>query len=79
MLNGWSRNAANKFKMADGRHFEKEIEKSRYLRNHLTNFTEIWHGNASQRFAPRQPLKYQEFITPRKVQYLVSEKLCVRA
>jgi len=28
-------------------------------------------GNASQRFAPRQPLKFPEFKNLRKVQYLV--------
>jgi len=43
MLHGWSRNAENKSKMADGRHLEKS-EKSQYLSNRLTNFDEIWHG-----------------------------------
>jgi len=30
----------NKYKMADGRHFEK-LEKLQYLRNRLTDFDEI--------------------------------------
>jgi len=29
--------------MADGRHFEKNIEKSRYLMQ-IVHFDEIWHG-----------------------------------
>jgi len=31
-----------------------------YLCNRFTNFDEIWHGNAYQRFTPRQPLKFLE-------------------
>ena len=37
------------------------LEKSWHLCNHLTNFTEIWHVNASKRFTPCQLLKFLEF------------------
>jgi len=34
-----------KYKMADGRHFEKTV-KFPYLSNRFTDFNEIWHGGA---------------------------------
>jgi len=47
-----------KSNMAAGRHLDSwKIWKSWYLCNHLTDFTEIGHGNASQCFASCQPLK----------------------
>jgi len=61
-----------------------KIKKLWYLRNYLTNFTEIWKGNASQHFALYQLLKFLEFKNARwrmadifKLQYLVCEKLTI--
>ena len=45
-LRGWSQYAPDKSNMADGRHFEKKTVKSPYLSNRLTDFDEIWHGDA---------------------------------
>jgi len=61
---GWSQQAPNKSKMADGRHFEKTV-KSPYLCNRLTDFDEIWHGDAYWTPAANQPLKFRIFENPR--------------
>jgi len=44
-LRGWSKQAYNKSKMADGRRLKK-IEKRPYLRNGFTDLHEIWQGDA---------------------------------
>jgi len=51
--------------MADGRHLEK-IEQSPYLINHLIDFDEIWHGDASGTPTANQPsLKFPKFQNPK--------------
>ena len=48
-----------KFKMADGRHFEKKPVKSSYLSNRYTDFDEIWHGDANWLPTGDRPLKFR--------------------
>jgi len=43
--------------MADGPHFE-EIEKAQYICNGLTNFTEIWHDDASRPHGLHHQIKF---------------------
>jgi len=50
--------------MADGRHFEKTV-KSPYLSNRLTDFDEIWHGDANCPPTGDRPLKFRIFQKPR--------------
>ena len=38
-----------------------KMEKLWYLHNRLTNFDEIWHGDASPPSGRCQPLRFQEF------------------
>jgi len=37
------------------------MEKSQYLRNHLTDFDEIWHCDAPETSTTRRPLILTEF------------------
>jgi len=48
--------------MVDARHFEKL--KSRYLRNRLASFDEIWHNDAFWAPTPHRSLKFQIFENP---------------
>jgi len=47
--------------MADGRHLEKKNEKLQYVTNRLTDFDEIWHGDAPRPFGPRQQILFIDF------------------
>jgi len=51
-------NTHNKSKMADGRHLGK-IEKSPHLGRGLTDFDQIWHGNAVRPSRAVRPLKIE--------------------
>ena len=51
--------------MADGRHFEKKSQKSRYLRNGLTDLYEIWYADAKWVSLPLRPLKNLNFKNPK--------------
>ena len=53
----------HKSKMADGRHLK--TVKSPYLCNRLTDFDEIWHGDADWPSTGERPLKYRIFQKPR--------------
>jgi len=46
--------------MGDGRHFEKTV-KSPYLSNSLTDFDEIWYGNANWPITADRSLKFRIF------------------
>ena len=46
--------------MADGRHFEKTV-KTPYLCNRLTDFDEIWQGDANSPLTADRPLKFRIF------------------
>ena len=60
---GWSQEAPNKSKMADGRLWKRTV-KSRYLCDRLTDFL-IWYGDAYWPLTADQPLKFWNFYTPR--------------
>jgi len=47
--------------MADSRHFEKKTIKSPYLSNSLTDFDEIWRGDAKWPLKGDRLLKFQFF------------------
>ena len=55
-------NTHNKSKMADGRHLEKS---SPYLGHSLTDFDQIWHGDAVQPSWAIRPLKISNLKNPR--------------
>ena len=61
---GWSQWSSNKSKMADGRHFEKNV-KSLYLCNRLTDFDKIWYSDAYQPLTADRPLKFPIFENPK--------------
>ena len=46
--------------MADGRHLEKSRNRQ-YLRNGLTDFRKIWHGDANWASEPDRELKFTTF------------------
>jgi len=53
-----------KFKMVVGHHLKKPV-KSPYLRNHLTDFDEIWHVDVYWLHMAERPLKCPIFENPR--------------
>ena len=58
-LCGWSKQAYNKSKMADGPHLEKS--KRPYLRNGLSDLHKIWHDDAFQPSLGYGQLKFPTF------------------
>jgi len=77
-LHEWSKYAPSKSKMVDGLHLEKS--KKIAICNGLTNFDEIWHGDASRPSWSQQPVKFEYFKNPKwrtaAILKIEKKKLC---